>query len=272
MKTKSIILATGGLLGTIGIGVGLYSLFNNSPVYDMYGYDSNGYDRDGYNRNGYDKNGRDRNGFNQLGYDKRGYDHQGFDHNGYDKKGYNILGYDSEGFDRHGMDIEGYYRSGYNSQGFNRDGYDKKGYNCNHYNKSGIDRAGYDNLFYEEHLVLLRNRLNDAYERLQHEEYRYSLFDARTVMEEALRLLVIHCIGLEHSNDNMLAYLRICESKNLINDDNSFIDRLHGVRRICNINGHEFDAEANMSHSQVHFVIMQVRDLLNTIENILLMV
>ena len=94
---------------------------------------------------------------------------------------------------------------------------------------------------------------------------------ATIVMEDALRMIVHHSEGADDSDDRMLVNLKICEHKHLL-DDNEFLDRLHGVRRICNANGHELDAEETMSHNKVHFVVMQIRDLLDSAEKTLVTV
>lgn len=65
-------------------------------------------------------------------------------------------------------------------------------------------------------------------------------------MEDTLRMIVQHAEG-----------------------NNDFLDRLHGVRRICNANGYELDAEEGMSHNKVHFVVMQIWDLLVFVEKTL---
>ena len=90
-------------------------------------------------------------------------------------------------------------------------------------------------------------------------------------MEDALRMIVQHAEGSNESDDRMLVNLKVCERKRLL-DDNEFLDRLHDVRRICNANGHELDAEAGMSHNKVHFVVMQIRDLLDSAEQTLVTV
>ena len=87
-------------------------------------------------------------------------------------------------------------------------------------------------------------------------------------MEEALRMIVQHALGSNYVDDKMVKNLKICENSHLISDT-EFLGRLHSVRRICNANGHELDAEAGMSHNTVHFVVMQIRDLLDIAEQIL---
>lgn len=195
-------------------------------------------------------------------YDKDGFDAQGFDRNGFDRCGFN-----SEGYDRFGRDKDGYYKNGFARDGFNREGYDHQGFGRDRYNCSGVDRAGCCRQFYASYIEQLRDRHSQAFQQMQYRKYRYALHDARVVLEEALKLLVQHVGGQAELGDNILANLKICERKQLL--DIEFIDRLHGARKICNINGHEFGADEQLTHNKVYFVIMQVRDLLNEVENLL---
>ena len=271
------------IIGAVAIGglsLGITYLVDDSIIRNKNGFDSNGYDRDGYDCNGYDIYGRDRqgydksgyniDGFNRLGYDSEGFDRQGYDldgydHSGRDKRGFDREGFDIDGYDRFGRDTEGYRRNGFGLDGFNREGYDWQGYDRDRYNASGLDRAGHCRQYYSDHITQLRDRLDEAFKQLQRGELRYAVYDARIVMEDTLRMIVQHVDGNVNNDDRMLINLKICEHKHLL-EDNDFLDRLHDVRRICNANGHEFDAEENMSHNRVHFVVMQVRDLLDSAE------
>ena len=280
---KTVLATLGGLVGFAGIVFGVNTLFDTCSPYDADGFDENGYDREDFNRNGYDRTGFNRNGFNSsgynregfnaLGYNSDGYDRQDFDSNGYnrsgrDKCGFDRNGYDIDGYDRFGRDSEGYCRNGIGLDGYNRDGYDWQGFGRDKYNINGIDRAGHGRQYYAEHIAQLRERLDEAYKQLQSGEFRYAIYDARIVMEQALRMIVQHTEGTDDTDDRMLVNLKICERKHLVSD-NEFLDRLHGVRRICNANGHELDAEDTMTHNKVHFVVMQIRDLLDSAENTL---
>lgn len=286
VNAKAIASVLGGAAGITGLAVGIGALIDACTKYDKDGYDAEGYDREGYSRTGYDHQGRDRQGydsagynregFNRLGFDVDGYDRQGFDADGYDcsgrdKRGYDRNGFDVDGFDRFGRDAEGYRRNGFGIDGFNREGYDWQGYGRDRYNASGLDRAGHCRQYYSDHIEQLRDRLDEAYQQLQRGEFRYAIYDARVVMEDALRMIVHHSEDADDSDDRMLVNLKICEHKHLL-DDNEFLDRLHGVRRICNANGHELDAEETMSHNKVHFVVMQIRDLLDSAEKTLVTV
>lgn len=280
---KTVAKVLGGIAGITGIAVVADSLIEEVTKYDRDGYDADGFDRDGYDRSGYNQQGRDRqgydaagfntDGFNRLGFDSEGFDRQGYGADGYDRsgrdrRGFDRDGFDIDGFDRFGRDAEGFRRNGYGLDGFNRDGYDWQGYGRDRYNAAGIDRAGHDRDYYSDHIDQLRGRLDEAYQQLKRGEYRYAVYDARVVMEDALRMIVQHAEGSNDSDDRMLINLKICERKHLLND-NEFLDRLHDVRRICNANGHELDAETGMSHNKVHFVVMQIRDLLDSAEQTL---
>lgn len=286
VNAKAIASVLGSAAGITGLAVGIGALIDVCTKYDKDGYGAEGYDREGYSRTGYDHQGRDRQGydsagynregFNRLGFDVDGYDRQGFDADGYDcsgrdKRGYDRNGFDVDGFDRFGRDAEGYRRNGFGIDGFNREGYDWQGYGRDRYNASGLDRAGHCRQYYSDHIEQLRDRLDEAYQQLQRGEFRYAIYDARVVMEDALRMIVHHSEDADDSDDRMLVNLKICEHKHLL-DDNEFLDRLHGVRRICNANGHELDAEETMSHNKVHFVVMQIRDLLDSAEKTLVTV
>lgn len=273
LKTIGYIFA--GIAGATGLGLGIGVIIDSFGVYDKDGFDSNGYDQEGFNRNGfnrqgYDRQGFNRDGFNHLGLDVDGYDRQGFnrdgyDRNGRDKRGFDRDGLDIDGYDRFGRDAEGYRRNGFGSDGFNRAGFDWQGYGRDYYNISGIDRAGHCRQYYSDYLEQLRERLDDAYHQLQNGEFRYALYDARIVMDQALRMIVQHAEGAEDTDDRMLINLKKCENQHLLNDI-AFLDRLHSVRRICNANGHELGTEDSMTHNKVHFVIMQIRDLLDSTE------
>lgn len=201
---------------------------------------------------------------------KKKYGRDGYDINGYDKTGFNRDGYDAEGYDRKGYDAEGYNRNGFNANGYNRLGFDRHGFDHSQYNASGVDRAGLNKEYYSAIFIKLRSRIGDAYRKMKGHEYRYALQDARTVLEETVRLLVQHSAGTTAVEDNLLANLKKCEKKGLLGSDSEFIDRLHSVRKICNYNGHDIDAEEEMSHDTVHFVVMQTRALLDFAEKALL--
>lgn len=222
-------------------------------------HDAEGFDKEGFDKFGYDRNGFNKSGYNRAGFDSLGYDKDGFDMRGIDKEGYNRKGYDSQG----------YRRNGFDSDGFNREGVDWQGYFKNGYNLSGLDRAKFDRHYYAEIIKKLRFRLKESYQQLQQGKFRYALYDARTVLEKILKLIVQHSNGVANGNDSIFKNMKICEKQRLLGDNMELMARLHEVRHICNFNGHEFTAEEKMNHKKVYFVIMQIKDLLNIAENIL---
>ena len=115
----------------------------------------------------------------------------------------------------------------------------------------------------------MRFRLDEAYQQLQQGKFRYALYDARTVLEEILRLIVQHTNGVTDGDDTIFENMKICERKRLLSNDVELMTRLHDVRHICNFNEHEFMAEEKMNHGKVHFVIMQIKNLLNIAEEVL---
>ena len=275
--------ASGAIIGTLVI-VGVDKLIDWLTRYDSQGFDKNGFDRDGYDRYGFNSAGYNRDGYNIDGFDRHGYDEQGFDcegfdHQGYtsdgynrdgrDRRGFNRAGFDADGFDRYGCDAEGYYRNGFDRNGYNRDGYDRQGYGRDFYSQAGFDRAGRTAPQYVDLMGRLYLRLRDAQHQLDIGEFRYAVNDARLVMEEALRLVVEHAGGTESSGDCLLENLKICENRGLLSVEATFIDRLHGVRHICNEVTHELDASDRLTHQKTFFVIMQTRDLLKSAEKTL---
>ena len=263
-------LAGGTLL--ISAGVKKYSSWRTGKHqngYDKYGFDAEGYnrkgfDKDGFDRNGYDEEGYDKMGFNIYGYDREGYDIHGIDAFGRDREGFDERGYDVEGFDRDGRDKEGYDREGFGLDGFNRECIDFQGYNRHGYNRWGKDRAGRNEKYYFNYITKLRKRLLEARSKMKEQEYRYAVYDARVVCDEALKLLVqVVSAVLKLQEEN----LKICEEREIL--DSELINCLHGVRKIGNGNEHDVEFEETLTHNKVHFMVMKVLDLLNDAEIVL---
>lgn len=284
LDSKMAFRMAGGVLGGVLLACGAKALYERLSRYNSQGFDQNGFDRDGYdcyglNSDGYNRDGYDVDGFDRHGYDEQGFDCEGFDHQGYtadgynrdgwDRRGFNRAGFDADGFDRYGCDAEGYNRNGFDRNGYNRDGYDRQGYGRNFYSQAGFDRAGRTAPQYIDLMGRLYLRLRDAQHQLNIGEFRYAVNDARLVMEEVLRLVVEHAGGTESSGDCLLENLKICENRGLLSVEAVFIDRLHGVRHICNEVTHELDASDRLTHQKTFFVIMQTRDLLKSAEKTL---
>lgn len=284
---KTAALLIGGITGIVLLELGISDLVDKLSRYDKDGFDKNGftregYDKTGYSRAGFDRHGFDKEGFNSSGYNSLGYNREGYNKQGYDAEGFNALGidksgwdhsgFDREGYDRCGRDAEGYDRSGFARDGFNRNGYDWEGYGRDKYNSTGVDRVGNTRQNYTDSLVRLHGLQGVAYRKLKSGEYEYALFEARRILEEILKLVVGHSIGTDRLGDGILENLKICERKKLLGEDDAFIDKLHSVRKICNTNIHKLSYAENITHNQVHFVVVQIRDLLDISRDYLLAV
>lgn len=251
-----------GIAGTGAFisGLALKYFFEKLTQYDKEGFDKNGFNRDGYDHLGFDREGYNRAGYDASGFDRFGFDKQGYNHAGFDSDGYNREGYDKDGYNRQGQDIEGYDRFGIGADGYNKFGFDIQGFGRDKYNADGIDRAGCNKGAYFSQLNRLSVRLQEAYTQLQYGDFRYSLHDVRSVMEELLILIVQHSGGKEKVGDRILYNLKICQYQELLN--RQLISRLHSVRKICNISIHEFDAEEKIDEKAVSFANRTVSDLL----------
>lgn len=144
------------------------------------------------------------------------------------------------------------------------DDYDKNGYN-----QLGIDKAGHGRKYYRKVMKQLRIRLDEGYQQLQHGQFRYAIYDARAVLHTALKLIVQHTNGTDHVGDHLLENMKICEREHLLGDNTDFLTRLHEVRCICECSKNGFTAHRNLNYHKVYFVVMQVKDLLNQMENML---
>lgn len=282
---KTVVWTGVGIIGAVLLEAGIEWLVDKFSKYDSNGFDSNGFDREGYNRKGYnaagynrkgfntrgyDSNGFDINGYNSEGYDVNGFDRSGFDAEGYDKQGFDLGGLDRAGFDKFGYDSEGYHRNGYNRAGFDREGYDWQGYGYDFYNIKGIDRYGNNRQYYAQYLEKLQGVKEKAFKQLKEGEFVYALLDTRMILEEAVNLVIGHKLGERGLKDSLLENLKVCEKNNLFGDDEDFLSRLHGVRKLCNPNMHSISNNENITYNQVHFAVMQIKELLTVTENILL--
>lgn len=137
------------------------------------------------------------------------------------------------------------------------------------YHPYGPGRGKCGRQYYNPYIKKLRRRLDEAYQQMQQGQFRYAVYDTRTVMEEALKLLIRHINGAEDIDRSLLTKLKICERRQLLGKDKKFIRRLHEVFHICNISGNDFGAEEALNHKEVYFAIMQTKDLLNFVESTL---
>lgn len=121
-----------------------------------------------------------------------------------------------------------------------------------------------DKKYYAE-IKELRYLLDEAYQQMQQGQYRYAIYDADSVMRQAIKIM------LRYKNegyvlDDLLMNMKICERKKLFGTDKDFINRLHEVYYICECGGRKFDKGKYLNHRKVYFVIMQLKDLLNFVE------
>lgn len=66
--------------------------------------------------------------------------------------------------------------------------------------------------------------------------------------------------------DDLLMNIKICERKKLLGADKDFINRMYEVYHICGCGGQRFSKGKYINHRKAHFVIMQLKDLLNFVE------
>ena len=102
-----------------------------------------------------------------------------------------------------------------------------------------------DKRYYAEDIKKLRYLLDEAYQQMQQGQYRYAIYDANSVMRETIK---------------------ICERKKLLGADRDFINRLYEVYHICGCERQRLDKGKYINDRKVHFVIMQLKDLLNFVE------
>lgn len=123
--------------------------------------------------------------------------------------------------------------------------------------------------YYVEDIRQLRYLLDEAYQQMQMGQFRYALYDAGIVMREAVKMIVRHENGGDIS-DNLLENMRICKREKLFGTDREFINRLYEVYHICESERYGLKVEEHINHRKMYFVIMQLKDLLNFVENRLL--
>lgn len=146
---------------------------------------------------------------------------------------------------------------------------DSDGYNHFGYNHLGIDKAGYNQQYYMNYCADLYNRKEKAFAQLKNDEYAYALLDARVVMEDSLKLVILHKYGSEAVKSTFFENMVFCEKENMLNMDYDFWNRSHAARKLCNPNLHTLKVDS-LTYSQVHFTIMQSKEILLAAEKILL--
>ena len=100
---------------------------------------------------------------------------------------------------------------------------------------------------------------------MQQGQYRYAIYDANSVMRETMKILLRYK-NRGYAMDDLLMNIKICERKKLLGADKNFINRMYEVYHICGCDRQRFDKGKYINHRKVHFVIMQLKDLLNFVE------
>lgn len=122
-----------------------------------------------------------------------------------------------------------------------------------------------DKKYYAENIKELRYLLDEAYQQMQQGQFRYAICDADSVMRQTIKIMLQYKNG-GYVLDDLLMNMKICERKKLFGADKDFISRLYEVYHICECDGREFNKGEYLNHRKVHFVIMQLKDLLNFVE------
>ncbi len=122
-----------------------------------------------------------------------------------------------------------------------------------------------DKKYYAENIKELRYLLDEAYQQMQQGQFRYAIYDADSVMRQAIKIMLQYKNG-GYVLDDLLMNMKICERKMVFGTDKDFISRLYEVYHICKCAGQEFNKGEYLNHRKVHFVIMQLKDLLNFVE------
>lgn len=133
------------------------------------------------------------------------------------------------------------------------------------YNDFGLDCAGFSKKYYRVSISRLLDRACEAGREMQRGNYRYTVFDSKSVAESALKMLLRHN-GLE--TGRMEEDIETCKLNGLITEQ--MASGIHGVRLLGNFNGHNIYAPENLTHEQAFFSIMQTLELLSEIEKQLL--
>lgn len=122
-----------------------------------------------------------------------------------------------------------------------------------------------DKRYYAEDIKKLRYLLDEAYQQMQQGQYRYAIYDANSVMRETIKILLWYK-NRGYAMDDLLMTIKICERKKLLGADRDFINRLYEVYHICGCERQRLDKGKYINDRKVHFVIMQLKDLLNFVE------
>lgn len=157
----------------------------------------------------------------------------------------------------------------YDDECFDINGFNKKCYDRNGYNILGLDICGKSSKSYEEVISILEKEKEVAFDNLNNDQLDFAQFKARTIMEDAITLLIKHYCGESSCYLNSKLQKKIDILKQLNKDiDSYFIERCHQVRKICNPVMHSV-LEPSVTHNQAHFAVMQVKEIIQLLKNVI---
>lgn len=107
--------------------------------------------------------------------------------------------------------------------------------------------------------------MKKAQENYEGGNYRYALFDARLVLQNALKLY-LDKNNCEIKDDRTVKYLVACEDNNLL--DEEFANKLHKARKMCNVNSHDLVCN-DATQENTNYAIGQINNLLKFIDEFL---
>ena len=122
-----------------------------------------------------------------------------------------------------------------------------------------------DKKYYAAKIKKVRYLLDEAYQQMQQGQYRYAIYDAERVMKMAIKTLLRYK-NKGYAMDDLLMNIKICECKKLLGTDKDFINSMYEVYHMCGCEKQIFNKGKYTNYRKVHFVIMQLKDLLNFVE------
>lgn len=114
---------------------------------------------------------------------------------------------------------------------------------------------------------MLRYQLDEAYQKMQKEQFQAALQKADTVMHETVRMIIQHEYGVGYTLDNMTVNIKICEREQLFGKSKRVVKKVYKIYCICE--RYRANRAENITYRKVYFVIMQIKDLINLAENIM---
>ena len=121
-----------------------------------------------------------------------------------------------------------------------------------------------DRSYFAADIKKLRYLLDEAYQQMQQGQFRYAIYDAGSVMREAVKMILQYKNG--YVSDDLLMNIKTCERRKLFGDDREFVSKLYEVYHICNNDNQRLSKEKYLNYKKVYLAIMQLKDLLNFVE------